>query len=405
MHGHAPLFLVRRPWLVLPVLIVLLIAISVSPSAFAATVSGVAEAKVIRIAYLTRQERPRTPVTFLEPVLTDEGVQGARLGVADNNSTGRFTGQSFELTEHIVPEDGDITATMAALLETGTRIVIADLKRTDLLAVASVPGAEDAIIFNTRSTDDRLRNDECRANLMHIIPSRRMLADALGQYLVWKQWTDWALVVGPTEEDEAYAEAIRRAARRFGARIVDEQSWTFEIGHRRVETGHVTIQSEVPTATQLDDHDVLIVADEHDSFGEFLPYRTWLPRPVAGTHGLVPTAWARVHEQWGGTQLQSRFEKAAGRWMTDRDHTAWMAARSIGEAATRTGSTDPDELVAFMRGPEFGLGAFKGQALTFRDWDGQMRQPILLAGPRMLISVSPQDGFPASGIAARHAGR
>lgn len=136
---------------------------------------------------------------------------------------------------------------MAALLETGTRIVIADLKRTDLLAVASVPGAEDAIIFNTRSTDDRLRNDECRANLMHIIPSRRMLADALGQYLVWKQWTDWALVVGPTEEDEAYAEAIRRAARRFGARIVDEQSWTFEIGHRRVETGHVTIQSEVPT--------------------------------------------------------------------------------------------------------------------------------------------------------------
>ena len=46
-----------------------------------------------------------------------------------------------------------------------------------------------------------------------------------------------------------------------------------------------------------------------------------------------------------------------------------------------------------MRGDKFQLGAFKGEGLSFRTWNQQMRQPILLAAPRMLVSVSPQEGF------------
>ena len=45
------------------------------------------------------------------------------------------------------------------------------------------------------------------------------------------------------------------------------------------------------------EHDVVVVADESDVFGEYLPYRTWDPRPVAGTQGLIP-AWHRSQEQW-----------------------------------------------------------------------------------------------------------
>jgi ABC transporter substrate binding protein (PQQ-dependent alcohol dehydrogenase system) len=37
--------------------------------------------------------------------------------------------------------------------------------------------------------------------------------------------------------------------------------------------------------------------------------------------------------------------------------------------------------------------AFKGQRLTLRDWNLQLRQPILLADGRMVVSVSPQEGF------------
>lgn len=352
-----------------------------------------ADPATIRIGYLTREEDPIIPQTFLEPVVEDEGVQGARLAIADNNTTGRFLNQSFELVEVVVPMEGSVEEAVRAMAAGGIRLLVADLRADALTAAAAVPEAAGMLVFNTRAPDDALRNEGCRANLLHVAPSRRMLADGLAQYLALRRWSSWLLVVGRTPQDAAYADALRRAAKRFGARIVEEKTWTFEDANRRVDTGHVTMQSEVPTFTQAREHDVLVVADEADAFGEYLPYRTWLPRPVAGTHGLVPTAWSRVHEQWGATQLHSRFERQAGRWMRARDYTAWMAVRAVGEAATRTSSTDPEALAAYIRGPDFALPAFKGQGLTFREWDGQLRQPVLLAGPRTLVSVSPQPGF------------
>ena len=352
-----------------------------------------ADPVVIRIAYLTLEEEPRIPLTFLEPVAEDEGVQGARLGTADDNTTGRFLNQRFELVEVTVPLDGNVEDAMRDLAGQGIRLLVADLRADALLAAAATPEAQDMLILNTRAPDDDLRNERCRANVLHVAPSRRMLADGLAQYMALRRWSNWLLVVGRTPEDAAFADALRRAAKRFGARIAEEKTWTFEDANRRVDTGHVTAQSEIPTFTQAREYDVLVVADEADGFGEYLPYRTWLPRPVVGTHGLVPTAWSRVHEQWGATQLHSRFERQAGRWMRTRDYTAWMALRAVGEAATRTRSADPAALAAFIRGPDFTLPAFKGQGLTFRDWDGQLRQPVLLAGPRTLVSVSPQPGF------------
>jgi ABC transporter substrate binding protein (PQQ-dependent alcohol dehydrogenase system) len=124
-----------------------------------------------------------------------------------------------------------------------------------------------------------------------------------------------------------------------------------------------------------------------------LLYRTWAPRPVAGTQGLVATAWSPVQEQWGGLQLQSRFEHQAHRKMTRRDYTAWLAVRAVGEATIRSHSAEVETITQFMRSPDFRLGGFKGQPMSFRPWDGQLRQPMLIAGPRVLVSVSPQPEF------------
>ncbi|HYF85251.1 ABC transporter substrate-binding protein [Azospirillum sp.] len=359
----------------------------------AAALAQDAGGQAVLIGYLTRQEDPRTPASFLEPVATDEGLQGARLALADNNSTGMFLNQSFRLVEQVLPPDGDIAAGLKALADEGVRFVVADLPGDALLAIADRPEARSMLLFNARAPDDALRNEQCRANILHTAASRRMLADALAQYLAWKKWSGWSLLIGRDPGDALYADAVRRAAKRFGGRIVAEKSWTFDTGNRRTDTGVTTIQSDIPLATQGPDYDVLVVADEAGNFGDYLDGRTWHPRPVAGTQGLIATAWSRVNEQWGGTQLQSRFEKLADRWMLPRDYAAWLAVRSVGEAATRTGATGFDDLVAYLRSPEFELAGFKGEALSFRKWDGQMRQPILIAGPRMLVSVSPQEGF------------
>lgn len=348
---------------------------------------------VIRMAYLGQRDRPILPHSYLDVPPIDEGVQGARLGVADNNTTGRFTGQRFELDEAAVGEKEAATDTAHGLIENGHRFVIADLPAEKLLALANLPEAKGVTFFNARATADELRAESCRANILHTIPSRAMLADALVQYLVFKRWRNILLAFGPTEDDRAYAEAMKRAIKKFGARLVQEKPWNYDPGARRTDTGHYAIAAEVARFTQGIGYDVLIVADEDGEFGDDLSYRTTDPRPVAGTQGLSPVAWARPHEQWGATQLQNRFRRQAERWMTERDYAAWMAVRAVGEAATRTKSNDPAAIAAYLRGKDFELAAFKGSKLSFRDWDGQLRQPILLVDSRSLVSVSPQEGF------------
>jgi ABC transporter substrate binding protein (PQQ-dependent alcohol dehydrogenase system) len=351
-----------------------------------------AEAQAIKIGWLSQTANRIVPHAFLDRPPADEGVQGARLGIADNNTTGRFTGQSFELVERLAPVEGDIASAFRDLAADDVRLIVTDLASPELLSIAALPKAASVAIFNTAATDDRLRGSDCRANIFHLSPSRAMLADALVQYLATKSWPGILLVVGRGDGDQEFAADIRHAAKKFGARVVQEKPWTFVPGARRTDTGHFAIQAEVARFTQGISYDVLIVADEADEFGDQLSYRTANPRPVAGTQGLVPSAWARPHEQWGATQLQERFLRQAKRWMTDRDYTAWMAVRAVGEAATRSKSTDPAVISAFLRGDQFELAAYKGARLSFRPWDGQLRQPILLADARSLVSVSPPPG-------------
>jgi len=352
-----------------------------------------ADGQTVQVGWLSQVVKRTLPLSYLDQPPEDEGIQGARLGVADNDTTGHFTGQSFELVESIAPADGNLAAAFRDLAAKGVRLVVTDLAAADLLSVAGLPEAAAATVFNTSAPDDRLRGEDCRANLLHLSPSRAMLADALVQYLVAKRWSYLFVVVGQGEGDVEFAGDIHHAAQKFQAHIVQEKPWTFVPGAKRTDTGHFAIQAEVARFTQGISYDVLVVADEEDEFGDELSYRTFDPRPVAGTQSLVPSAWARPHEQWGATQLQARFLHQAKRWMTDRDYAAWMAVRAIGEAATRSKSTDPAAVSAFLRSDHFELAAYKGARLSFRSWDGQLRQPILLADARSLVSVSPQPGF------------
>jgi ABC transporter substrate binding protein (PQQ-dependent alcohol dehydrogenase system) len=349
--------------------------------------------ETVRIGWLSRAVHRSLPLSYLDQPPPDEGIQGARLGIADNNTTGHFTGQSFELVEVVVPEDGEIAAGFQELAAKGIRLVATDLAAPELLTVAGMPEAAPATFFDATTADDRLRGEDCRSNILHLLPSRAMLADALVQYLVAKRWQNLLVAVGHGEGDKEFAADIRHATQKFQARIVQEKPWTFVPGARRTDTGHFAIQAEVSRFTQGITYDVLVVADEEDEFGDELSYHTFDPRPVAGTQGLVPSAWARPHEQWGATQLQNRFLRQANRWMTDRDYGAWMAVRAIGEGAARSNSTDPGEIVKFIHSGRFELAAFKGARLSFRPWDGQLRQPVLLADARALVSVSPQPGF------------
>ncbi len=346
-----------------------------------------ADSAELPVAYLSQiVERP-PKLSNLDIPPEDEGLAGGLLSIKDNNTTGRFMGQSFTLKHQEVPADGDVLAAFKDLRAEGFQQFVLNVPAETLLQIADHAREDDVLLFNAGARDDRLRGADCRANVLHIVPSRAMLADALAQFLAWKRWRNWFLVTGRRDGDAKFGAAVKRAAKRFGAKIVAEKAWDYGPDARR------TAQAEVPAFTQDADYDVLVVADEIGEFGEYLAYRTWNPRPIAGTQGLTPTTWHRTHEQWGAAQLQSRFFKANGRYMLPLDYHVWAAIRAIGEGATRTQSTAFADVEGYIRSADFELGGFKGQKLTFRTWNGQLRQPILLTAARALVSTSPQEGF------------
>lgn len=344
-------------------------------------------ALAVPMVYL-RQQVPQPPVlSNLDPIPENLGIAGAEVALKDNQTTGAFLGQDFSLTVIEVPPEGDLPATARAALAQA-QLLLLEGEARHLLTLADLPEAKGALLFNVASGEEALRSEDCRANLLHTIPETAARTDALMQVLMARQWADLVMIVGPTPRDSVYADHLRRSAAKFGMTIAAETLWSFDTDLRE------STMEEVPRFTQaLPEHDVLLVADPTDDFGRYVLHNTWLARPVAGTHGLHGEAWASVIEAWGAVQLQNRFEAAAGRPMRSEDYAAWAAIRAIGEAVTRTNSADPAILRAYLLSDAFQLDGFKGRALTFRHWNGQMRQPIAVVNDRALVTLAPLPGF------------
>jgi ABC transporter substrate binding protein (PQQ-dependent alcohol dehydrogenase system) len=338
-----------------------------------------ADAVEIRAGYLRTAEQKNT-ISPIDLPAANDGLAGAELATVDNNTTGRFLNQKFSIVDTKINKEDDPATLAVALADQGISLIIAGLPAEALLKAADAGRSRGMLFFNVGASDDRLREEDCRSNIIHVAPTRSMLADGLAQYLVWKQWRKWFFVVGSHAVDKLWADALRRAAARFGAKIVEERVFEDVGGARRTDSGIAQIQRQIPAFTQgAPGYDVLVAADESEVFAAYLPYRTWDPRPVAGSAGLVPTSWDPSHEGWGATQLQNRFMKMFSRRMSALDMQSWSAARMIGEAATRAKSAGAQTIREYLLSPEFSLAAFKGQRLTLRPWNLQLRQPILLA--------------------------
>ncbi len=351
-------------------------------------VANMASAEVaIRIAYL-RVETSRPPtLSNLDPIPDDLGLAGARSGLKENATTGRFLGHLYELEEVIVSE-GEDTLEAARTALASTSFILLDAPASTQKAIADLAEAEDAILFNTSSGNLSLRDSDCRVNLLHTIPSDVMRTDALVQFFVKKRWSDFVMISGTHSADKLYAAAMKRSLTKFGLELRAEKIWAFDADMRR------NAAQEVPVFTQeFGDYDALIVADEVRDFGRYILYNTWEARPVAGSEGLTAVTWAPVVEQWGAAQLQTRFREEQERPMEPQDYAAWAAMRSIGEAVTRTNSSNPQTLRTYLLSDTFELAGFKGRPLTYRTWNGQLRQPIPIVHPRAMVAQAPLEGF------------
>lgn len=343
----------------------------------------------INFLYLEyKEKRPATLSNLVAPP-EDDGVQGMRLGIVDNNTTGKFLKHHYKADEVIIKYTEDFTAKLEESLKANNSpFIVANLPADKLLELAKHPLAKDRLIFNAGSEDTELRLSQCQPNLLHTLPSRRMLTDALAQFLVKKTWKKVFLIEGLNKGDKELAEQFRISAKKFRLKIVTDKKWPEGTDMRR------NAAAEVPAFTQGPDYDVVFIADEVKDFGQYVVFHTWLPRPVVGSHGMEPVAWHRVVEQWGAAQLQSRFGKLTNRTMAQKDYAAWTAIRTVAEAVTRLQTISVPELKDYILGPKIRLAMFKGRSMSYRPWSGQMRQTIpLIHEGGAVIKLAPVEGF------------
>jgi len=212
--------------------------------------AGLADGLDVVVTWLRHAEAERPVLSNLDPIPENRGLAGAELGLQDNQTTGRFLGQTYRLNVVEVAEGDDPKAAALAALAVSP-LVILDGTKESMLAVADVPEAAGAVLFNSSATDNALRSDACRGNLFHTIPSDAMRADAVMQFARLKRWDDLAMIQGAAPEDTVWADALKASAKKFGMRLDDGKLWEFDADMRR------NAAQEVPLFTQdLPKHDL-----------------------------------------------------------------------------------------------------------------------------------------------------
>ena len=151
--------------------------------------------------------------------------------------------------------------------------------------------------------------------------------------------------------------------------------------------------SNIALLTGPPEYDVIWLVDADGEFGRYVSHATYYARPVVGSEGLGAMAWHWTWERHGAPQLNQRFRRLADRTMSSEDWAAWAAARAVIEAVSQTGSVEPSIVADTIRADDFALDLYKGVRGSFRKWDGQLRQPILLATHNAVIGVAPLEGF------------
>jgi ABC transporter substrate binding protein (PQQ-dependent alcohol dehydrogenase system) len=346
----------------------------------------------VKIYHLSHNDLTNYTINPLLVEPDNAGIAGAALGISDSNTTGKFLGQHYTLHPiHLL----DIANVATSRIDWAEHLPQAGLILSDLaspylqqLLAYNATLSTPHLIINVSNRDNSLRQTQCTQMLLHTTPSNAQITDALGQWLLSKRLNRVFLIDGDTSEDDRWVASFERTAKRYKLKIDASKKWTFDTDLRR------TVSQDIPLFTQTSrPYDVVVVADTHQRFGQYVPYNTYYPRPVIGTAGLVADTWHPSIEQWGARQLQNRFYEQHARSMLHQDYDAYVAVRAIAYGVQQTQSMDPTKLAAFLRSESFQLAAYKGRKLTFRDYNGQLRMPIELTHPLGLVARAPQEGF------------
>jgi ABC transporter substrate binding protein (PQQ-dependent alcohol dehydrogenase system) len=341
-----------------------------------------------KVLLLERADDPRLERTRVERAYlghpTGPALDGLEVALKEAQFELDAAGVALSL-EHVAVADAAAAREAAGRAQkAGHAAIVADLAADALLAAAD---ATPLPVLNVGDAADRLRESDCRARVWHLLPSERMRADALAQTLAARRWNSVLLLAGPSALDAQRSAVAQAAIKRYALKLVQVKPFKLSADPRERDLGNPLLLTSTASAGS---YDVVWVVDSDGEFARSLPYRIALPRPVVGDAGLVALAWHAQFERFGAPQVSRRFAKAAGRAMTGNDWSAWMAGKALAAAAVASPKGPAAALAKAL--PMLELDGSKGTVLSFRAWDGQLRQPMLLTDGQGVIALAPADG-------------
>ncbi len=312
---------------------------------------------------------------------------GAEVALKESKFHASGIGATFKLEQVKGKDTATLLTSFKEMNAKGVQFFLLDLPADVLVELATAAKGHNALLFNISAREDRLRQEQCQANVLHTVPNASMLTDALAQYLVFRKWKEVLMLAGQRPDDLELNKAFERSAKRYGLDITEQRPFVLNNDPRQRD------QNNISLLTAGADYDVIFVSDTHGEFARNVPYASIKPQLVVGSEGLAATAWHWAWERHGAPQLENRFEEKANRPMRDNDWAAWIAVKAIAEAVQRTQSRDFAVLSKHLRSEAMILDGFKGNRLNFRPWDNQLRQPLLLGTHNWVVERAPLDGF------------
>ena len=348
--------------------------------------AGAGTAATLKATLLMPQDDPRLERSRAERAYLGHpggpALEGAKLALDESQFELEAAGAAVALTGQAVASLDAARAAAVAAEKAGAAVLLTDLPSDWTLAVAD---AVKLPVLNVGDAADRLRQQDCRPRLLHLIASERMRADALAQTLVSRKWSKLLLLVGPSANDRERATAAQASIKRYGLQLVATRPFKLSSDPRERDAANPLLLTAGNT------YDAVWVVDSDGEFARALPYRTVLPRPVVGDAGLVAVAWHSQFERFGAPQVSRRFAKAHSRPMTAHDWTAWMAGKALTTIATALPKGPAATWAAALA--KTPLDGSKGTNMSFRAWDGQLRQPLLLTDGQGVIAQAPIEGL------------
>lgn len=354
-----------------------------------ALLAGPALADEVKIGHLSLQDDPRyaqdwgyARLIAPPPVIT---ADAARMAITDLQFTTEAVGLTVALDARTAAAS-DVVAAAQKMVAEGNAYLVLDLPAAEVTEIATALKDQPVLLVNATASEDSLRT-ACHANMVHSGPSRRQETDAFAQYLRAMNWENILILQGDHPSDAEFADAFAASADRLRLTIVDRRPFTLAADPENREGNNIKL------LTADSDYDVVFVADTRGEFARYVPYATLLPRPVIGSVGLTSQPWHWALERDGATQVSSRFDKLTGRKMQPADWDVWIAVKSLVTAVMKSPSADPSAVRGFVTSDRLRLDGSKGVTLNYRPWDGQLRQPILLATTEAVIAIAPIEGF------------